>query len=225
MNSHFLRALFFLLIVRPVVLVVIGLNLRRRELLPSDGPALVVANHNSHLDALVLMSLFPIRKLRRVRPVAAADFYMVGGWKEWFALQIIGILPLKRDVRRRGPVEPGGPRRRRADPLAGIVESLDRSEIVILFPEGTRGEPEEPTKLKPGVAHLVKRRPDVPVTPVFMHGLGKALPAGEALLVPFFCDVYIGEPFRWGGDRAAFIDDLSGRMQSLAEELGRPAWR
>lgn len=221
--NHTLRCLFFLLVVRPVVLVVIGLNLRRRGLLPEGGPAVVVANHNSHLDALVLMSLFPLRRLPKVRPVAAADFYNVGGWKQWFAYRIIGIIPVSRDVRKRDAVKQSEGGRRRK-PLDAMTEALDRGEVLILFPEGTRGEPEQLEAYKTGIAHLAKQRPEAPVTPVFMHGLGKALPRGEALLVPFFCDVYLGEPFRWRGDREAFMTELGDRMSGLADEMHRPAW-
>jgi len=65
----------------------------------------------------------------------------------------------------------------------------------------------------------------VPVYRVFIHGLGKALPRNEALLVPFFCDVFVGEPLRWSGDKNAFMAELNGRMRALADEGHFPPWQ
>ena len=67
-----LQILFFALMVRPLIMVVLGLNIHNKERLPLQGPAIVAANHNSHLDALTLLSLWPLTKLHQVRPVAAA---------------------------------------------------------------------------------------------------------------------------------------------------------
>lgn len=208
-----MRLLYFLLVVRPLALIVLGMNVRHRQRLPVEGPALVVANHNSHLDALILMTLWPMSKLGRVRPVAAADYFFRFRVLKWFALRVIGIVPVNRNVRAM-----------RVDPLARIGQALERGDIVILFPEGRRGEPEKLEEFKTGVAHLAKRFPQVPVTPIYMHGLGKALPHGEALLVPFFCDVFVGGAMHWCGDRDTFMTRLNSCMKELAAEGNFASW-
>ncbi len=208
-----LRYLYFLLIVRPVILVVIGLNVRRQEKLPDHGPAVVIANHNSHLDTLVLMTLFGMKRLKDVQPVAAADHFLRNPLIAWFSLNIIGILPIQREVK--GV---------RSDPLAGICEALDNDKILILFPEGSRGDPEIREEFKTGVAHIAKRRPEVPFTPVFMHGLGRSLPKGEGILVPFFCDVFVGDAICWGGNKHQFMANVEQAMDDLEAEKEFPRW-
>ncbi|HYL05487.1 MAG TPA: lysophospholipid acyltransferase family protein [Thermoanaerobaculia bacterium] len=221
-----LRWLFFWLVVRPVVLVGLGLNVRHRERLPGGGPAIVAANHNSHLDTMVLMTLLPSRLLPKVHPVAAADYFLRTRLLAWFALRIVGIIPIERRpaVAAGEPSAPPAGGERRPDALAGVAAALERGDVVILFPEGSRGEPERLSELKSGVARLAERFPAVPVIPVFLHGMGKALPRGSALPVPFFCDVFVGEPLRWQGDRKAYVEELRRRMEELAAEGRFAAW-
>lgn len=214
--NHFLRMLFFALIVRPVMMVVLGTNLRHGELLPKKGPAIIVANHNSHLDVFALMNVLGLRRLKHVRPVAAADYFLAKPFRRWFSTRIVGIIPINRTQTRRGPDG--------KHPLEPISSSLENGDIVLLFPEGTRGEPEKMAALQTGVAHLARRHPDVPVTPVFMHGLGKALPKGEAILVPFFCDIFVGQPIPSGLSKKDFMEHLSQSMDSLQEELPPAEW-
>lgn len=208
-----LRSVFFRVVVRPLVLLLLGLNVRHRERLPQKGPAIIVANHNSHLDTLVLMTLFPQRLLPKLRPVAAMDYFMRNRCLAWFSLAIIGIVPIAR--------KPSAPK---SDVLAGASAALTHGDILLLFPEGSRGEPEQLGLFKSGIAHLVANHPDVPVVPIFLHGLGKALPKGEALLVPFFCDVFIGEALYWAGERKAFMQHLSNSMAELAQEREFADW-
>jgi len=241
-----LQRLFFALAVRPVVTVLLGLNVRHRERLPATGPAVVIANHNSHLDTVVLMSLFPSRLLRRLRPVAAADYFLRGGPLSWFALRVMGIVGVERKPgrgeRRRAAAAaeaagaPGAPAAAAAhdthrDPLAPAAAALERGDVLVLFPEGTRGEPEQLARFKSGVAHLARRFPAVPVVPVFLHGLGKSLPRGSFLPVPFFCDVFVGEPLhgystgaQMRADTHEFMAELAQRMTALAAEGSFPPW-
>lgn len=89
-----LRLLFFLLIVKPFLLFVVGVNVRGRRHLPDQGPALLVANHNSHLDALVLAAILPLRLLPHIRPAASAEYFLRGRWRSWFARRVMGIIPV-----------------------------------------------------------------------------------------------------------------------------------
>ena len=211
--SYLLRLFFYGVLVRTVVLFVLGLNVRHRERLPTRGPAILAANHNSHLDAMAMISLLPLRLLSRVRPVAAADYFLSNKLLAWFALDVVGIVPLNR-VRADA----------REDVLAPIAATLERGDILIFFPEGSRGEPEQLAEFKTGLARIAERRPDVPVVPVFTHGLGKALPKGKWLIVPFFVDIFVGEPLRFEGDRTAYMQRFRDAMAALANEEKHSDW-
>ena len=174
---------------------------------------MVVANHNSHLDTLVLMAIFGLRQLSRVRAVGAADYFTRYEALHWFATRVLGVILIDRHVRGM-----------RKDPLEPIHRAIDGGDIVLLFPEGSRGEPEQLTEFKTGVAHLAVKHPQLPIVPVYLHGLGKALPRGEGLLVPFFCDVFIGEALHWTGDRESFMGELNARMHELQQEGHFPDW-
>jgi len=55
-----------------------------------------VANHNRHLDTMVLMTLFLLRLLERLRPVETADYFLRNRRLACFALNIIGVVPVDR---------------------------------------------------------------------------------------------------------------------------------
>jgi 1-acyl-sn-glycerol-3-phosphate acyltransferase len=211
--KNLLRLVFFTLLVRPVVYTFLGLNIRRGKILPSQGPAIVVANHNSHLDVMVLISLLPLNQINNICAVASENYFFHSALLAWFARNILGLIPL-----RPGTGKP------RTEVLEEVFDALAEKKIVIIFPEGTRGEPERFSPFRSGVATLATARPDVPVYPVYMHGLGKALPKGSQLFVPFNCDVFVAPPIGGFNRETEFMESLRHKMTNLLEEGQFPAY-
>ncbi|NVK75624.1 MAG: 1-acyl-sn-glycerol-3-phosphate acyltransferase [Oceanospirillaceae bacterium] len=212
-----LRLVFFVVIVRPIVKLVIGLNFRNRPELPSEGPAIIIANHNSHLDTMVLMSLLPIHLLAKVQPVAAADYFLTNPIKKWFATKIIGILPIQR--------APNADNQGSAiNPLEACKNAIAAGKILIFFPEGSRGDPESLSEFKFGIAKLASQCPKTPIYPIYMHGLGKALPKGQFILVPFFCDIAFNPPLYFNSTPQQFYSELKATFTQLKETIKVPSW-
>lgn len=200
-----LKLLFFALIIKPLVLIGLGFNIIDRKKLPKVGPAIIVANHTSHLDTLVLMSLYPLSIIQRIRPVAAADYFMKNRWMRFFATKCIDIIPMERKTIKAPDVL-----------FKECYKALEAGEILILFPEGTRSMTEaRDFKLKRGIHILASRNPEVPVIPVILRGLGKALPKGEALFVPFNCEVIAGDPLSLNENAGEYLMALESEYQSL----------
>ena len=209
-----LRRYGLMLIVRPIARLLFGLDVIGKDKLPKDGPAIVAANHNSHIDTIVLLCLFPATLLHKVRPVAAADHFDKGGFGSWFSKNIIGIIPIKR-----------GGASRTEDVLLGAKEALTRGEILVVFPEGSRGEPEEMARFKTGVARLVEFCPAATVTPVYLQGAGRSLPKDAKLLVPFNTTAVVGDPLTWNGSHHGFIDELRARIEGLKAQAPPLRWK
>jgi 1-acyl-sn-glycerol-3-phosphate acyltransferase len=201
---RWLRRAVIVLIARPIARVFTGADIVGREKLPLKGPAILVANHSSHVDTVLLLTIYPSKALDRVRPAAAADYFLKGRLMSWFSRNILAIVPVERN--RAGTGE---------DVLAPAREALAAGDIVLIFPEGTRGDGEELTQLKSGVARLAAAFPAAPVTPVWLQGAGRVLPKGAHVPVPLNCTVLVGDAVHWGGDRAAFMEELRVALEDL----------
>ena len=111
-----------------------------------------------------------------LRPLAAADYFLRNRLLGWFATRIMGAIAIRR----------GGSGRVSGwldeDPLRDCSSALSRGEILIFYPEGTRGEPEQLGPFKMSLAHLMKKHPEVPVYPIRLQGFGRVLPKGSWML-------------------------------------------
>jgi 1-acyl-sn-glycerol-3-phosphate acyltransferase len=208
-----IRRLVLTAVAKPLARVFTGADVVDRRRLPLKGPAIICANHASHVDTLLLLTIFPARTLDLVHPVAAADYFLKDPVISWFSRKIIGIVPISRDGAGSGK-----------DVLAPAREALERGEIIIVFPEGTRGSGDALSSLKNGVAKLAAAFPQAPVTPIWLQGAGRVLPKGALIPVPMNCTVLVGEPISWGGDRMDFMAALKDGLQALSDAAPPQRW-
>src|SRR5262245_57914090 len=108
---------------------------------------MVVANHNSHLDASVLLTLFPISRVPRVHPVAAADYF----GKSWFLRTLSMFLMNAITIERKATLG--------ADPLGSVKDAIRDGESLIFFPEGSRGEAGVVGPFRQGIGRIVREFP------------------------------------------------------------------
>jgi 1-acyl-sn-glycerol-3-phosphate acyltransferase len=157
-----------------------------RENLPAEPPFVLVANHVSHLDALVLGAPLPARLRDRVFPVAAGDTFFEKPSQAFFAASFLNALPIWR-------------RKCGAHALQQLRERLLREPCAyLLFPEGTRSRDGRLGRFKPGLGMLVAGTP-VPVVPCHLDGTFRALPPHARLPRPCQIVVRVGEPLIFAG--------------------------
>jgi len=201
------QIIFYALAIKPFMALFIGLRVRGREHLAKTGPFILIANHSSHLDTISLLSLFPLRDLRRIRPVAAADYFERNAFVSLLTKTLFNILPIARKN-----ITPEN------NPLRRMREAIEAGDSIIIFPEGTRGSGGEMGEFRSGVAHLIAKIPTVPVVPTYLVNMGRSLPKGEFIPVPFFCEIRIGAPRVLEGNRQEITHALEAAVRELAEE-------
>jgi 1-acyl-sn-glycerol-3-phosphate acyltransferase len=140
------------------------LKIRGRENLPERAPFILVANHASHLDAIILGGILPLRFVGAVFPIAAGDTFFTKRASSIFATAFMNALPIWR-------------KNCGAHSLEDLRERLlQRPCIYILFPEGTRTRTGEMAPFKPGLGRLIAGT-KIPIVPCYLNGTFAALPA------------------------------------------------
>lgn len=131
----------------------VRLEVRGLENLPLEGPALIVSNHDSWLDPLVMVEAMMWRK-RQLRFLAKSTL-----WKSRIAAWILdgaAQIPI-----RRGESDTAA--------LEVAVEALGRGEMIGVFPEGTLSRGEN-LRARRGISRLARACPEVPVVLVAVEG-------------------------------------------------------
>ena len=208
-NLLSLPVLIHLLVLRPLVKLVFGVHVEGRENLMGLKQFILVANHNSHLDTLLLFHVLPVHQIRHTHPVAAYEYFSRSKVLLWLVTSLLQPVWIVR-----GDTE--------HDPLEGMRKRLGEGRSIIIFPEGTRGRAGELTRFKTGVGRLAEEFPDVPIVPLFLSGPEKALPRERSLAIPLWNNVTVGPPQRFTRTAGSFTRHLEAMVRELADsEAGR----
>lgn len=165
--------------------IIVGVRFDKATFLKNEKQFVIVANHNSHLDTMTLMASMPGNLIHKIKPVAAADHFGKNKLQGVLSRFFVNALLIPRKRNKEQPEK---------DPINIMLKALDEGYSLIIFPEGTRGEPEVPQNIKPGIGLLLSQRPHIKYVPAFMKGMGKAMPKGDNLIVPFNSKLKFGTP-------------------------------
>ncbi|MCI0839641.1 MAG: 1-acyl-sn-glycerol-3-phosphate acyltransferase, partial [Chloroflexi bacterium] len=145
-----------------------------------EGPLLIIANHTSHFDTVIVLHTLPRRLWGRTAIVAAAD--------RMYRERVKGMLHSLRY--NAFPIMRGGGR----EALAYSQWLLHHQWSLLIFPEGKRSRTGELLPFRGGPAILALGQ-HVPILPMHIRGANNILPAGEQHSRPAPVHVSIGAPF------------------------------
>ena len=183
-----------------------------RHHLPIGQSFILVANHQSHLDALALSSIVPLRWMHRAFPAAAADYFFRNLPRSAFSSIVINALPFDRDV--------AG-----AESLEVCRRLLEgKGNILILFPEGTRSPTGDLGRFRSGIGRLVEGSA-IPVVPCFLAGAHRAWPKGRPIPRPSKLVLRVGQActFESLPPGRETVQKICSTLRRRVEELGRQA--
>jgi 1-acyl-sn-glycerol-3-phosphate acyltransferase len=205
-QTSLLSRLWYQLLQRSLQLAAVALYRARyagRNNIPTDGGVLVVSNHQSHLDPMLVGIGCP-RKLNYVARESLFKFAPFG----WL-IGSVGAFPIDRD----------------GIGLAGIKESLrrlKRGEMVLIFPEGTRSHDGRMAPFRPGFTALAARS-GAAILPVAVDGAFQIWPRWRRFPGRGRVRVRYGVPLLpaeiTGRDERELLAEVERRVRACHEQL------
>ena len=183
----------------------IGLKYVNQKTLKNKKQFILIANHNSHMDTMAIMSAIPSRYIHKVHPIAARDFFGGSLFKKILMRYLVNATLIQRD--RDDPNN---------DPIDSMDKMLKKSRSLILFPEGSRGVPGVMAKFKKGLGYLIQRNPEINVIPVYLDNVYKTLPRGKNLILPYNCSIKFGDPIQF---KSMEMDDILLSSEKAMQKL------
>ncbi|KAK9325778.1 hypothetical protein V1517DRAFT_313441 [Lipomyces orientalis] len=174
---------------------IIGLkiNIKNEEILKNTRPAVIIANHQTELDVLLLGRIFP--KYCSVTAKSSLKYVPFLGW----FMMISGTVFIDRQNRGKA-----------IKALDGAINTMKtNNQCVFIFPEGTRSYFPEPDMLpfKRGAFHLALQS-GFPIIPVVISNYSHVFSFRKRILQAGNIDVQVLDPVSTEGLASEDLDEL-----------------
>ena len=170
------------------------------EHVPTDGGVLLLSNHQSNLDPVMV----GVQLRRPVSFLAKSELFKPWGFR-WL-IRNLGAFPV-----RQGAGDVGAVRE--------TIARLKEGRLLTVFPEGSRTHDGELMPLQTGFA-LIVRRAGVPIVPVAIEGTFAAWPRGQLLPRMAPVRVSFGRPLDVSDCKPAeIVDRVDAALRTLMADL------
>ena len=172
---------------------------------PKAEQRIYFANHQSHLDWVLIWAALPYELRAVTRPIAARDYWTSTPLKQWITTEVFNAVYVSRA------------RTDDQDPLEPLLQALGNGDSLVIFPEGTRSNHGEPQTFKSGLFHLATQFPGVQLIPAWIDNVQRVMPKGEVVPVPILCTVTFGAPLLLaeGEDKRGFLTRARAAVVAL----------
>jgi long-chain acyl-CoA synthetase len=196
-----------------------GLRTRGVGHLPGHGPYLISPNHQSYIDAFMIVGAVPFRAFRDMFFVGAAEYFQTP-FMRWLA-RTLNVVPVDPDSNLVRAMQAG-------------AYGLGLGKVLVLFPEGERSIDGEVKAFRKGAA-ILSRHLQAPIVPVAIDGAWDIWARGRAIswraLVPwtgtrvridFGSPLPVAETDDYARQTSLLRDRVIGMWQRLHAERQRP---
>ena len=192
-------------VIRPLLDVLGHLESHGKENIPEQGGVLLVSNHVSFLDPVIIGA------------AADRELHFLGE-DSYFRIPYVGSLftqlngiPIKRET-------PGW------QSLKEVISRLRIGKAIVIFPEGTRSADGILGEVKKGISFIIHHS-DVPTIPVLLKGSERFMPRGSKFIHPAQLSVTFGPPIDFAAlegihQRQALYGQMGEQIKQAILNLG-----
>ncbi len=168
----------------------------------TDEQCIIASNHNSHIDITILFRLFDLSRVDKVKTIAAKGYFDKGLMGRVAKILFNAILVDRSAFGKKS--------------YEILANELKNGYSLIIFPEGTRGEPGVMNEFKSGIGRIAIDFPEIPIYPVYLSGAEKSFPKGAYIPVPFNIKMKVFDPI-YGRDYLG--SDLKESRKNITAEI------